>query len=752
MQSATSHKIWRIFARLISRGRFAAMLVLIVLIGVRVVDPWWVEVPRLLLFDRLQAMHPRESTELRVMVVDIDEASLAEIGQWPWSRKLVADMVTSLMEAGAQIVGFDAVFAEPDRLSPEAFANSTPDLPPDIAKRLVEMPSNDAYFAQVLKDSQAVLGLPGSAEAALGALTPKPKQPAVVVRNTVNSEDDPRRYLIGFPNVIGNLPILENAAAGRGLFSINPERDSIVRRIPAIARVDGAANPYPTLAIEMLRVLSGSSTLIIRSQPGVGIQDIVLQEARIVIPTDVRGRLYPHFGRHIPERYISARDVVAGRIPPEAFADKIVLVGASAAGLRDIRSTPLETSVPGVEVHAQLLESIIDDALLNRPDWADAAELGALLGVGGLVIVGLALVGAKLTMALFVALASGLFALSWLLFVKERLLFDAAYPAFTAFLLYLTLTYGAYVAEEAQRRQIRGAFGLYLSPEMVERVAANPDALRLGGEMRQMTIMFCDLRGFTTISELFDAAGLTALINRYLTPMTTIIQAEQGTVDKYIGDAIMAFWNAPLDVPDHERAACRALLGMRDGMRKLNVDLKAEAESSGGRYVPLAIGIGLNSGECCVGNMGSMQRLNYSVLGDAVNLAARLEGQSKTYGVDNVIGESTMLGVRDFALLELDLIQVKGKTVPVRVFTVLGDEKLAADADFIELSRSHDRMIAAYRRQDWTVAMEAIESCRPHVARFGVGGLLELYVHRIEDLRENPPGADWDGAYVAKTK
>lgn len=752
MQATAAHKTRLLIARMIGKGRLAAMLLLFLLIGARVADPWWIEVPRLLLFDRLQVMHPRDSTEMRVTVVDIDEASLAEVGQWPWSRKLVADMVTNLMEAGAQIVGFDAVFAEPDRLSPETFAISTPDLPPDIAKRLAEMPTNDAYFAQVLKDSQAVLGLPGSLESALGAATPKPRQPSVVVRNTVNSSDDPRRYLIGFPNIVGNLPILENAAAGRGLFSINPERDSIVRRIPAIARVEGAPNPYPTLAIEMLRVLSGSSTLIIRSQPGVGIQDIVLQEARIVIPTDVRGRLYPHFGHHIAARYVSAKDVVSGNFRPDAFADKIVLVGASAAGLRDIRSTPLEASVPGVEVHAQLLESIIDDTLLNRPDWADAAELGALLGVGALVIVGLALVGAKLTLALFLVLAGGLFAASWLLFIHERLLFDAAYPAFTALLLYLTLTYGAYVAEEAQRRQIRGAFGLYLSPEMVERVAANPNALRLGGEMRQMTIMFCDLRGFTTISELFDAAGLTALINRYLTPMTTIIQAEQGTVDKYIGDAIMAFWNAPLDVREHERAACRALLGMREGMRQLNTDLKAEAEASGGRYVPLAIGIGLNSGECCVGNMGSMQRLNYSVLGDAVNLAARLEGQSKTYGVDNVIGESTMLGVRDFALLELDLIQVKGKTVPVRVFTVVGDDKLATDPDFRDLSRHHERMIQAYRRQDWDGATDAIVDCQRRAEQFGALGLLELYRHRIEDLRENPPGPDWDGAYVAKTK
>ena len=727
-------------------------MILALLIGVRAYDPSWVEVPRLLMFDRFQNLQPRESDEMQVMVVDIDEASLAKIGQWPWSRRVVADMVTTLMGAGAQIVGFDAVFAEPDRLSPDTYAAAAPDLPRDIVDRLAAMPSNDAYFAAVLKQSRAVLGLAGALEARDKTVTPRPRQPAVAVRNVVNSRDDPRKYLISFPNVVGNLKVLEDAAVGRGFFSISPEHDSIVRRIPAIARIEGARDPFPTLAVEILRVLSQSSTLIIRSQPEVGIQDIVLQEAKIVIPTDLNGRLYPHYALTRQERYVSAHEIVTGTFPPERFRDKIVLVGSSAAGLRDLRSTPLESSVPGVEIHAQLLESIVNDRLLSRPEWADVAELAALAVIGLIVIIGMALVGAKLTLGLFFLLTGSLIAVSWHFFTSERLLLDAAYPIFTAFILYLILTYGAYVAEEAERRQVRNAFSLYLSPAMVQRVAANPKALNLGGEMRQMTIMFCDLRGFTTISEMYDAAGLTTLINRYLTPMTTIIQDRSGTVDKYIGDAIMAFWNAPLDVVDHQREACRALLGMRQGMIELNADLQAEAEQSGGKYVPLAIGIGLNSGECCVGNMGSAQRLNYSVLGDAVNLAARLEGQSKTYGVDNVIGEATMQGVTDFALLELDLIQVKGKTVPVRVFTVLGDEKLATDPEFQALSGHHRRMIAAYRAQRWAIAAAAIAECLPYIDRFRIRGLLELYLHRIEDLRENPPGLTWDGAYVAKTK
>ena len=752
MQTVTRTGAGRPIARFFGKGRWVAFLLLGLLVAARGADPWWVEAPRLSLFDQFQKLKPRESGELQVMVVDIDEASLAALGQWPWPRKVIADMVTRLMQAGAKIVGFDAVFAEPDRLSPEAFAASTPDLPRDIVDRLNAMPANDAYFARTLAQTRAVLGLPGSLEGAEASTAPKPRQPAVAVRNLVNSDDDPRRYLVAFPNIVGNIPELENAAAGRGLFSINPERDAIVRRVPAVARVEGAPNPYPTLAVEMLRVLSGSSTLLIRSQPGVGIQDVVLQEAKIVIPTDPHGRLYPHFAYLAKERYVSAKDVVLDRFPQQAFADKIVLIGASAAGLRDIRSTPLEGAAPGVEVHAQLLESIVSDTLLSRPDWADAAEIGAVALAGLLMIAGLPLIGPRWTLGLFLLLAGGLLSASWTLFAEQRLLLDAAFPALAALGLYMTVSYGAHVAAESDRRLVRDAFGHYLSPAMVERVAANPQALNLGGEMRPMTIMFCDLRGFTTISEMFDAEGLTTLMNRYLTPMTTIIQARDGTVDKYIGDAIMAFWNAPLDVAGHEREACRALLEMRAGMIQLNVDLKAEAAASGGVYVPLKIGMGVNSGTCCVGNMGSAQRLNYSVLGDAVNLASRLESQSKLYGVDNVVGETTIAGASDFALLELDLVQVKGKTVPTRVFSVLGDEALARDTDFLALSRSHQVMIQAYRAQKWAVAAAAIADCLPFAERFPIRGVLELYLRRIEDLRRNPPGPRWDGVYVATSK
>jgi adenylate cyclase len=293
---------------------------------------------------------------------------------------------------------------------------------------------------------------------------------------------------------------------------------------------------------------------------------------------------------------------------------------------------------------------------------------------------------------------------------------------------------------------------MYLAPAMVERIAANPGALKLGGEMRDMTLMFCDLRGFTTISEMYDAEGLTHLINRFLTPMTGIIQDTGGTIDKYIGDCIMAFWNAPEDTPQHRKESCRAALQMRQGMIKLNDELKAEAEATNGKYVPLAIGIGLNTGICCVGNMGSEQKFNYSVLGDAVNLASRLEGQSKTYHFDLVIGETTYDGVKDMAVLELDLIQVKGKTVPVRIFTLVGDEAVAATPEYKTLREQNDRMLASYRAQNWDDARAALGECIKIAPRYLIEGLYEVYAERISGMQDDPPGADWDGVYIAKTK
>jgi adenylate cyclase len=374
-----------------------------------------------------------------------------------------------------------------------------------------------------------------------------------------------------------------------------------------------------------------------------------------------------------------------------------------------------------------------------------------------IIIIVTPMLGAVLGAASFLLLSTALVWWSWHQFDVHRELYDPVFAVAVALVFYVFLTVAAFTREESQKKQIRGAFGQYLSPAVVEQLASDPSRLKLGGEMRTMTFMFSDIRGFTGISELFDAEGLTNLINRLLTPLTDVIMAQRGTVDKYMGDAVMAFWNAPLDVPDHEREACRAAFTMLRELEALNSVLKAEAKEAGREHRELQIGIGINTGVACVGNMGSKQRFGYSVLGDSVNLASRIEGQTKSYGVRIAIGQNTAAKVQDFAVLELDLIRVKGKHEAVKIYTLVGDESVAITAEFLALKAAHDQMITAYRAQRWDEA-EASATEASELAAKGTGlvplltYLYHMYHERIAEYRAHPPGPDWDAVYVATSK
>ncbi|MEK7245400.1 MAG: adenylate/guanylate cyclase domain-containing protein, partial [Pseudomonadota bacterium] len=499
---------------------------------------------------------------------------------------------------------------------------------------------------------------------------------------------DPKRFLPEFRSLVRNVAEIETVAAGRGIFSLVPEPDGIVRRVPTMFLHKDQF--YPSLSVEMLRVAFNRPTTLVRANAA-GITEMAITKD-IKIPTDRNGRVYPYFSKSDKSKYIPAKDILNGTVDPKKLAGKLAIVGTSAVGLLDIRSVPTEPIIPGVEVHVQLIESALHKAYLSRPNYFEVAEMSLLL-VGGLMLIWLVpFIGAKWTALLFFAIAGGAGGTSWHLFTTERLLFDAGYSILSLLLLYTLLTYTGYAKEEAQRRQVRTAFAHYLSPAMVEKLAEDPSHLKLGGEMRNMTVLFCDVRGFTTISELYDAQGLTKLINRLLTPLTEVILKRQGTVDKYIGDCIMAFWNAPLDDPDHGRNACRAALEMDKAMKAFDKQVEAEAKQENRKHVHLKIGTGVNSGDIVVGNMGSNQRFDYSVLGDNVNLASRLEGQCKTYGVDIIVGENTAVKAPDFGLLESDLIKVKGKTAAVRIFSLLGDETVAATPEFTGLKKQHDDM------------------------------------------------------------
>jgi adenylate cyclase len=734
------------WARRFGLARAVCVVLLFALVPLRVLDPRPIEELRLRAFDLFQVLRPREQTARPVVIVDIDEASLKEIGQWPWPRTVVADLVTRLTALGAAAIGFDAVFPEPDRMSPGLLASTLHDLDDATRERLRSLPSNDQILADVMRRSRVVLGESVSTNTAAGAVREASGYGVV----TAKGAPDARTFLVSFPALVRNLPILEQAAAGRGIFTQVEEHDGIVRRAPVIMNAGNAF--VPSLSLEVLRVATNANSPLIRSGRN-GIESV--NTSRFRLPTDPHGRLWVHFNHTDPQRYVSAKDVMQGNVAAGRIQGKIVLIGTSAIGLSDNKTTPLDPVMPGVEVHAQIIESILANALLSAPSWAIGAEIIVAVVFGLAIIIAAPMLPAATLIALGAILILGLIGLSWYFFAAHNLLIDFTYPLISSWLIYLVLTFVNYFREQKQRQQIRSAFGFYLSPPLVEQLAKSPDRLVLGGEERRMTILFSDVRGFTTISEHYkdDPQGLTQLMNRFLTPLTNAIIDRKGTIDKYIGDAIMAFWNAPLDDADHEANACDAALEMLARAEALNIELKREAETNGGVYMPLRIGIGLNSGPCVVGNMGSDFRFNYSVLGDTVNLASRLESRTKDYRLPMVIGSRTAERAKaKFATMEIDLIQVKGKKQPEVVFTVLGRAQTEEDPRCRDLRELNGQMLACYRKQQWDDAVALIERCRKLGNGFEVAGLYDMYEERIAMYRAEPPPPDWDGVYEAESK
>jgi len=561
---------------------------------------------------------------------------------------------------------------------------------------------------------------------------------------------DPQRFMFNFPGLLRNTHVLESAASGHGLLTINPERDCIIRRVPMIMLAQGQT--MPSLSFEMLRLATGTDTIIVRSDVA-GIKSVAVKGFEV--PTDRKGQLWVHFAPYDPTLYVSADDVLGGRVAPEMIARKLVLIGTSAVGLNDIKTTPVSAAMPGVEIHAQVLEAALTKSLLAQPPYGPLLEFGAAFLFGILVIIFAPQFGPVTLVVVGAMFATVLVGTSWYFYAQHRLLVDFTYPLMSTTAIYLTLIFASFVREQAQRRQIRSAFSQYLSPALVEQLAQSPERLVLGGEERELTIMFSDVRGFTTISESFksDPQGLTALMNRFLTPLTNAILARKGYIDKYMGDAIMAFWNAPLDDKEHQLNACNAALDMLERIEVLNAQREAEAKEGGYAFFPINVGVGLNTGACTVGNMGSDVKFNYSVLGDSVNLASRLEGQSKEYGFPIIVGSKTALAVKDkFAILELDFIMVKGKKEPEVIYAIAGREDTAHSARFQRLRNLTIEMLACYRNRDWYGALEAIERGRKTYDAHALEHLYDLYEARLRSYLESPPPEDWNGAYALLTK
>jgi adenylate cyclase len=561
-----------------------------------------------------------------------------------------------------------------------------------------------------------------------------------------------------------NLASIEQAAMGNGSFAIEPEADNIVRKVPLVMRWGDQV--YPSLAAEALRLAQRNaqgkpaSTYIIRASNAqkaqafgaeTGVERVRI--GRMEAPTDGKARLWLHFTKPAPERTIPVWKVLEEKVDPKQLENAIVFIGTSAAGLKDIRATPLSVGEPGALMHALAAEQVLLQHFLQRPDFAFGAEVMFTVALGLLLVVLIPKLGALWIAFLAFGSISTAIAGSTYLFVQQRMLLDPVMPSIMVLAVYLTGTLLSYIKTEGQRRYVRDAMGQYLSPEYVKLIEKNPALLQLGGETRNMTVLFSDVRGFTTISEQFKAnpQGLILLMNRFLTPLSDVIMERGGCIDKYMGDAIMAFWNAPLPVDEHAKKGCETALVMLEEIAKVNVALKQEAEAENRPFYALNIGVGLNTGDVVVGNMGSTKKYGYTVMGDAVNLASRLEGQSKSYHVGTVLGEETYKQATGYAMLELDMIAVKGKKEAVRIFTLVGRPDVAQDPDFVRLRGLTEQMHAAYRAQRWDEVEALVAQCKA-IERWHLAEFYDLYVERCAEYRANPPPADWDGVYVATSK
>lgn len=729
--------------------RLLGLLLLVAMVQIRLQDPDFLRNFRFQVFDYYQRIQPREYVPQPVTIIDLDEKSLSEVGQWPWPRTKVAQLIDNLGNTGAASIAFDVVFSELDRLSPALVANDNTSLPEDIREKLKQLPSNELAMADAIRRHRVVMG---QTSVRSRDYTTEDEREVTDAPHAKIGED-PTPFLDNFPALLQNLPELEEAATGRGVFSIDPDTDGIVRHVPLVLLVDGKIRP--SLSLEALRVAFGEDSIAIRTGVA-GVEGIIVAGA--LVDTDEYAKVWPYFSTSQRERYISASDIIYGRADPNRIANHIILVGTSAVGLEDYRPIPLGMQVPGVEVHAQVIENILSDTLLSRSPRAILFELIATFFAGLVIIV----LGYRLGAAGSTLIALGMIGLaiahSWWSFSNQRILFDVTWALMTLGALSIFGGAANYIREERQRQQIQGAFGQYLSPALVEQLSENPAQLVLGGESRELSVLFTDVRGFTTISESYreNPQGLTRLMNEFLTVLSQPILRYEGTIDKYMGDAIMAFWNAPLNDPMHAERCCRAALEMIQAVEDLNEKRLHEIdENSDETYHKIKVGIGVNTGLCVVGNMGSDLRFDYTALGDTVNLASRLEGQSKPYGLPIVMGDATAMEISDrFATFEIDLIRVKGKNEPARIHCLAGDETLAGSDDFKAFRAVNKTMITAYRSRDWDSAFEALEMVEELGEKLSipVSDYIFIYEARIVEFRDNPPGRDWDGVYTATSK
>ncbi len=698
---------------------------------------------------RLQWMMPNTQHK-RVVIVDIDEKSLQQMGHWPWSRNKLATLVDQLFDHyQIDVLGFDMVFAESDQSSGiaklEELAHT--ELRGDAGfqtalSRIKPSLDYDQIFANSLKNRRVALGYyfrhQRDPDVGKGSLPP----PSIAAGG-FDSNGLAAKMASGFT---ANLPELQKNAAAAGFFDVDTVTDSdgVLRRIPLLQQYRGALYEALPLAVARLALREPLfRVLYAGAQQGALADTIKLGARRIPIDIDVAA-LIPYRGMQGSFHYVSAVDVFQRAAPTEILKGAIVLVGATAPGLMDLRSTPMQEVYPGVEASANLVAGILDGSIKERvSDSVDpTVELAPLLAIGLLLTFTWPALNQLWATALSLGTVLALSAFNLFMWKTENLVLPIASILWMMALLYVfNIAYGFFI-ESRGKRLLAGRFGQYVPPELVEEMARDPESFSLEGESRELTVLFSDVRGFTTISEGLDPRQLTQLMNEFLSPMTHVIQRHRGTIDKYMGDAIMAFWGAPLADPLHARHALLAGMEMIAQLESLQDHFKTKG------WPPIRIGVGLNTGEMTVGNMGSEFRMAYTVMGDAVNLGSRLEGLTKEYGVQIMVSEFTKAAVPDFIYRQLDCVRVKGKEQPVFIYEPIcsaGEE----DAELKQELALHAEALSSYRSQDWGAALVKFAELRELCpGRY----LYELYEKRIAYLSAHPPGPEWDGAFTFTTK
>ncbi len=652
-------------------------------------------------FDAYQRALPRTyDPALPVRIAAVDEKSVERFGQWPWPRSVFATMVEKLSAAGVAVIGFDIVFSEAERSGLAELLVKLPDGPAKqaVTAEIGNAPTGDQALGQAIGGGRVVLGMMLTNDGSEGPFPAK--------FGVATAGDDPMPFLPNFDRFVLPLPTLTEPALGLGALNWRPDRDQIVRKVPIVLRRGDQV--VPGLAAESLRVAQDASTFVIRSSNASGEESFGAQTGlnavrigAVEAATDANGEVRIAFTPTEPQRFLSIADIIDGKVDPAVLEGSIVLVGMTAIGMLDHRATPIDPSVPGVEVHAQLIEHLLSGAQLSRPDWAPGAELFVAVILSLILVIALPRMGASRGAILVVLVLGAIGGGSFAAYAKAQVLLDPIYPGLSAALCAAVSIAILYGQEERQKRAIRDAFGRYLSPAMVERLASDPKRLQLGGELREITVLFCDLRGFTSISERMDSQALARFMNEYLTAMTDAILDAGGTLDKYVGDAVIAFWNAPLEDKEHAPHALAAVAGMRRGLVDFNERIAKKDPGT-----PLVrFGIGLATGPCSVGNFGSNRRFDYSAFGDDVNVAARLEQATKSFGVDLLVAESTRKAAPDAPWLPIGPVKVKGKAEPFLVYTMATADALEPPA-LEALKKAQEALVAAWQAGDMEKARE----------------------------------------------